>query len=76
MKTLLKPQNERRLKIIESVLGSKGVRSSIHHYQDHDVTHRLAHGKHTDYSAYTKEMGPTIAPLARRAPHPYTYKRD
>jgi hypothetical protein len=76
MKTLLKPQNERRLKIIESVLGSKGVRSSIHHYQDNDVTHRLANGKHTDYAAYKKEMGPTIAPLARRAPHPYTYKRD
>jgi hypothetical protein len=32
MKTLLKPQNERRLKILESVLGSKGVRSSINHY--------------------------------------------
>jgi len=30
MRTLLKPQNGHRLKVLEAVLGSKGVRSSIH----------------------------------------------
>ena len=30
MKTLLKPQNEKRVKVLEAVLGSRGVRQSIH----------------------------------------------
>jgi len=76
MKTLLKPTKEHRAKVLEAVLGSRGVRQSIHHYKDNDVTHRLANGKLTQYSVYRKEMGPTIVPLARKAPHPYTYKRD
>lgn len=70
MKQMLKPENERRLRILDAVLGSRQARQCINGYKDNDVTHRLTNGKHTTYATYKPEMGPTIAPLARKAPHP------
>ena len=41
MKTLLKPTNERRARILEAVLGSRQVRQSMGGYKDNDPTYRL-----------------------------------
>lgn len=71
MKQLLKPENERRMKVLDAVLGSRQARQCIHNFKDNDVTYGLAGThKHTSFSTYKPEMGQTIAPLARKAPHP------
>ena len=70
MKSLLKTENERRARILDAVLGSRQARQCIHGYKDNDVTYRLTNGKHTQFSTYKPEMGPTIAALASKAPHP------
>ena len=76
MKTLLKPTKEHRAKVLQAILGSRGARECIHHYRDNDVTSDLTNTKQSGFAVYRKEMGPTIAPIARRAPPPYKYKKD
>ena len=53
------------MKVLTSVLGSKGAHECIHQYKDNDVTASLANAKQSKYSVYRKEMGsPVKAPKA------------